>query len=266
MILRDELNRFLAGLYHYEHFEDFCENGLQIEGKEKIEKILFGVSFNLPFLQAALQEKPDALIVHHGIFQQGVFKLKGPLKQKIKILLEHEISLFGIHLPMDAHPELGHNALVLSSIGVENVEPLDVGFCGENVQRHSLDCILEIFHLQLHPKDFIPDSQENENRIFSLSSRYGFTVLKNGPAVPRKLAVITGGSSAYYEKAVEKGADTFFGGEIKEKIPSLSLETHTNYVNLGHYFSEKPGVLALKKKIEETFDVQTSYIEISNPV
>jgi dinuclear metal center YbgI/SA1388 family protein len=266
MILRDDLNQFLTELYQYENFNDSCENGLQVEGKERIEKIIFGVSFNLPFLQAALREKPDALVVHHGIFQQGVFKLKGPLKQKIKLLLEQEISLFGIHLPMDAHPELGHNALLLSSIGATNIEPLDVGFRGENVQHHSLDKILEIFHEQLHPTNFNSHSRENENPIFSLSSRYGFTVLRNGPLVPRKLAVISGGSSALYEKAIEKGVDTFFGGEIKEKIPALSLETQTNYVNLGHYFSEKPGVLALMKKIKETFSLQTDYIEIPNPV
>lgn len=268
MIQRDELTQFLAELYHYEFFQDFCENGLQVEGKEKIEKILFGVSFNLPFLQAALRrgEKPDALIVHHGIFQQGVFKLRGPLKQKIKMLLEHEISLFGIHLPMDAHPQIGHNALLLSAIGAANLEPLDVGFYGENVHRLPLDRIIDIFHEQLHPPDFTSDGQENENRIFSLSSRYGFTVLRNGPDVPRKLAVISGGSSAIFEKAIENGIDTFFGGEIKEKIPALSLETQTNYVNLGHYFSEKPGVLALMKKIKETFAVQTDYIEIPNPV
>lgn len=266
MILRDDLNRFLAGMYNYENVTDSCENGLQIEGKDKIEKIVFGVSFNLPFLQAALQEKPDALIVHHGIFQQGVFKLKGPLKQKIKMLLDHEISLFGIHLPMDAHPVLGHNARLLSSIGADNVEPLDIGLCGKNIQGYSLDHILEIFHNQLHPTDFIPSGKENENLIFSLTTQYGFTVLANGPQVPIKIAIITGGASAFYEKAIGKGVDTFFCGEIKEKIPALSLETHTNYINLGHYFSEKPGVLALKKCIAEKFDVQTIYLEIPNPV
>lgn len=266
MILRDDLNRFLAGLYHYENFDDGCQNGLQVEGKDKIEKILFGVSFNLPFLQAALREKPDALIVHHGIFQQGVFKLTGTLKQKIKILLDHDISLFGIHLPMDAHPVFGHNALLLSAIGAGNIEPFNVGFRGENVQGHTLERILEIFHNQLHPSDFNPGSQVNENPIFSLTSRHGFTVLKNGPQVPTQIAIITGGAAAFYEKAIEKGADTFFCGEIKEKIPSISLETHTNYINLGHYFSEKPGVLALKKSIAEKFDVQTAYLEIANPV
>lgn len=265
MILRDDLNRFMADMYNYENFTDSCENGLQIEGKEKIEKIVFGVSFNLPFLQAALQEKPDALIVHHGIFQQGVFKLKGPLKQKIKMLLDHEISLFGIHLPMDAHPVLGHNALLLSAIGADNIEPFDIGFSGKNSLRHSLDRILEIFHSQLHLSDINPGSG-NENPIFSLTTRYGFTVLANGPQVPMKIAIITGGASAFYEKAIGQDVDTFFCGEIKEKIPALSFETHTNYINLGHYFSEKPGVLALKKCLAEKFAVQTTYLEIPNPV
>jgi len=266
MVLRDELNRFLADLYKYENFEDYCENGLQVEGKEEIEKILFGVSINRPFLGQAIREKADAVIVHHGIFQQGVFKLKGTLKQRVKMLLDKNISLFGIHLPMDCHPELGHNALLLSYIGAESIEPIEIGFCGKNVQEYNLDRILEIFHEQLHPKSFLDSDKENENSIFSLSMKHGFTLLENGPAVPKRIAVITGESSGFYEKAIEVGVDTFVGGEIKEKIPSLSYESRTNYINLGHYFSEKPGVLALKKRIEENFDVQTEYIEVPNPV
>jgi len=266
MVLRDELNRFLSGLYKFENVEDYCENGLQVEGKEAIEKILFGVSFNRSFLEQAIKGKADAVIVHHGIFQQGVFKLKGTLKQRVKMLLDKNISLFGIHLPMDRHPELGHNALLLSFIGAESIEPFEIGFCGENVREYSLDRILEIFHEQLHPKRFLNSDRENEHSIFSLSIKHGFKVLGNGPAVPKRMAVITGESSGYYEKAIEIGVDTFVSGEIKEKIPSISYETQTNYVNLGHYFSEKPGVLALKKRIEENFDVQTEYIEVPNPV
>ncbi len=266
MVLRDELNRFLADLYKYGNFEDYCENGLQVEGKEEIEKILFGVSFNRSFLEQAIREKADAVIVHHGIFQQGVFKLKGTLKQRVKMLLDSDISLFGIHLPMDSHPELGHNALLLSYIDAESIEPFEIGFCGENVREYNLDRILEIFHEQLHPEGFVNSGKENENSIFSLSMKHGFTLLENGPAVPKKMAVFTGESSRYYEKAIEIGVDTFVGGEIKEKIPALSYESRTNYINLGHYFSEKPGVLALEKRIEENFDVQTEYIEVPNPV
>lgn len=266
MILRDELSRFLAGLYRYEDFDDYCENGLQVEGKEKIQNIAFGVSFNLPFLKQAIEKEADALIVHHGIFQQGVFKLKGALKQKVKVLLENEISLFGIHLPMDAHPEIGHNALLLSSIDAEKLEHFEMGFLGENAGGHNLDHILKIFHRQLHPEEFDAGRQKEGNSIFSLSMKHGFEVLPNGPGIPQKIAVISGESSGHYEDAVEEGVDTFFAGDIKERTLPFSYETQTNFINLGHYFSEKPGVLELKKRIEENFDVGTEYIEIPNPV
>lgn len=266
MVSRDELNRFLADLYQYQNVDDYCENGLQVEGKEKIENIVFGVSFNRPFLEKAIKQEPDAIIVHHGIFQQGLFKLTGILKQRVKMLIDHDISLFGIHLPMDGHLELGHNALLLKSIDAAGIEPFEVGCWGENAKGHTLDRILEIFHKELHPEGFTEDSTGDEHSIFSLSKKHGFLVLGNGPKVPKKIAVITGGSSGYYEKAIEKECDTFFGGDIKEKIPAISYETRTNFVNLGHYYSERPGVLALKKLIAEKFAVQTDYIEIPNPV
>lgn len=266
MVSRDELSRFLADLYQYQNFDDYCENGLQVEGKEKIESIVFGVSFNRPFLEKAIKQEPDAIIVHHGIFQQGVFKLTGMLKQRVKMLLDHDISLFGIHLPMDGHLELGHNALLLKSIDAEGLEPFEVGARGENAKGHILDRILEIFHKKLHPEGFGESRLSNDDSVFSLSRKYGFTVLDNGPEIPGKIAVITGGSSGYYEKAIEKGCDTFFGGDIKEQIPAISYETRTNFVNLGHYYSEKPGVLVLRALIAEKFAVQTDYIEIPNPV
>ncbi len=265
MVLRDDLSRFLKDLYLYENFQDYCENGLQVEGKEKIEKIILGVSFNLLFLQRAIEKNADAIIVHHGIFQQGVFKLTGTLKQKVKILLDHGISLYGIHLPMDGHPEVGHGALLLSSIGAGEIKPFDVGYWGENTKNHTLNQILDIFHKQLHPEDFV-SPQESEINIFSLSTKYGFQVLANGPGIPQKIVIMTGGTSGFYEKAIEEGADTFFGGDIKERTPAFSVETQTNFINLGHYFSEKPGILALKKLITKKFDIKTEYIEIPNPI
>lgn len=266
MVLRNDLTRFLKDWYHCENFQDKCENGLQVEGKETIDKIVFGVSFNQPFLSRTLEKNPDAIIVHHGIFQPGVFKLTGTLKQEVKPLLDRGISLYGIHLPMDGHPEMGHAALLLSSIGAQGIEPFaDFGACGQNTPGHTLDRILEMFHRQLHPGDFT-GPEEKENLTFSLSTRYGFRVLRNGPGVPQRMAVMTGSSSDFYESAIKKGADTYFAGDIKEKTPALSLETRTNFVNLGHYFSEKPGVLALKKLVEEKFGVEAEYIEVPNPI
>ncbi|MCK5056106.1 MAG: Nif3-like dinuclear metal center hexameric protein [Candidatus Aminicenantes bacterium] len=264
MVLRDELNSYLAELYRFENFEDYCENGLQVEGKEQIEKIVFAVSFNLHLVEKAIEQKADAIIVHHGIFGKGLFVLTGHKKKKIKMLLEHEISLFGIHLPMDAHPRLGHNALLLAALGAASIEPFGIGFTGENVKKYSLNRILEIFHEQLHDRNF--EEKEIKNGIFSFFKRKGFAVLNNGPEIPGRIALISGAASDLYEKAVENGADTFICGDIKEHIPALSYETGTNFINLGHYYSEKPGVLELMKHIRENFAVETEYVEIPNPV
>jgi dinuclear metal center YbgI/SA1388 family protein len=251
-------------LYRFENFEDYCENGLQVEGKEQIEKILFAVSFNLHLVEKAIEQKADAIIVHHGIFDKGFFVLKGHKKKKIKMLLDHEISLFGIHLPMDAHPRLGHNALLLTAINAESIQPFEVGFTGENVKKHSLTRILEIFHERLH--DGSLEEKEIKDGMFSFFKRQGFTVLNNGPEIPGKIALISGAASNLYEKAVERGVDTFICGDIKEHIPALSQETGTNFINLGHYYSEKPGVLELMKHLRENFAVTTGYVEIPNPV
>ncbi len=266
MVLRDELNNYLIDFYTTETFNDYCENGLQVEGKEKIKKILFAVSFNLPLLQRAITQKVDAIIVHHGIFAQGNFKLKGPLKQKVKDLLDHEISLFGIHLPMDAHPKMGHSALLLDALGAENIEPFDLGVKGDNRKKHSFNSMLEIFHQYLHPQDFPVEVAKELSPVFHMISQYGFTFLNNGPEIPAKVAIVTGGASNRYEEAVKQGIDTFFAGDIKEQTPAFSLETQTNFANLGHYFSEKPGILALQKHLENTFDIETIYIEVENPV
>ena len=264
MVLRDELNRFLARLYNFDNFDDYCVNGLQVEGKEEINKILFGVSFNLRLLERAIEQKVDAIIVHHPIFDKGFFILKGHKKKKIKLLLDYDISLFGVHLPMDAHPRLGHNALLLSAVEAGNIEPFDVGFSGENVKQFSLDQIINIFYDKLQRGAF-PESGK-EAPLFSLSQSKGFTILRNGPEVPKKISVITGASSDSYEKAVEAGVDTFICGEIREHIPALSYETGTNYIDLGHYYSEKPGVLALMEHIGKNFAVETAYVEIPNPI
>jgi dinuclear metal center YbgI/SA1388 family protein len=266
MVLRDELNKYLAELYKFEDFEDACLNGLQVEGKEKIKNIQFGVSFNLPFLERAKKEHADAIIVHHGIFQQGAFFLKGVLKQRIKDLLDKDISLFGIHLPMDAHRVLGHNALLMSYIEAESVAPFELGWVGLNGRGYSLNHILRIFHQRLHPEEVVTKNDVEEyGSAFSISTRWGFSVIKNGPKIPKKIAIISGKSSGYFEKALDKGVDTFISGDVKESIPALSYETKTNYINLGHYYSEKPGVLALKEKISQAFDVNTGYIELPNP-
>lgn len=266
MITRNQLTQFLYDTYDYSAYDDFCENGLQVEGKDEIRHIVFGVSFNGLLLDQAVRAGADALIVHHGIFQKGVFTLKGPLKQKVESMLNHGISLYGIHLPMDGHSEIGHSALLLKKIGAQSIEPFDLGYQGSNAAGHSLDAILDIYHRELHPEGFTPPDSVIPGSPFGLTVKHGFSVLPNGPGIPGKIAVVTGGSSGRYESAIEAGCDTFFGGDIKEHTPAISLETGTSFVNLGHYFSEKPGVLALMERIKETGDATVQYIEVPNVI
>ncbi len=265
MILLSELEKYLNSKYKFDDFEDYCINGLVIEGKKEIRKIGFGVSFNSPFLEKAVSSGSDAVLVHHGIFQKRFFSLRGIERERVQKILNNNISLFGIHLPMDAHPEIGHNSLLLKSIRCEILEPLKWGFFGRNGEKNSINSIIDILHSLLHPKGY-KYSETDCNDEFNLQHKSGFMVLGNGPEVPERIFMASGGSTDLYEDAVALGADTFICGEIKEHIPAISLETGTNFINLGHYYSEKPGVVELMKLIGKKFDVETEFIEIPNPV
>ena len=271
MIILSELEKFLNNKYKFDDFDDYCINGLVIEGKKEINKIAFGVSYNGLFLNKAIGAGADAVLVHHGIFRKSLFSVKGIEKEKIKKLLHHDISLLGIHLPMDAHPEIGHNALLMKSLGAELTEPLKWGFFGINNSGKSLEMMIKILHSYLHPPEFLTGEKEQTNSgilidEFNLEQESGFMILKNGPEVPHKIFIASGGSAELYEDAIALGADTFICGEIKEHIPAISLETGTNFINIGHYYSEKPGVMELMKLISAKFDVETEFIEIPNPV
>jgi len=265
----NELEEFLNKTYKFENFDDYCVNGLVVEGEERIKKMGFGVSFNAPFLDRSINSGCDAILVHHGIFQKRFFALKGIEKNKVKKLLNENISLFGIHLPMDAHPEIGHNALLMQSIGAEITGPLKWGFFGKNKEKRSLLKIVDTFHEFLHPEDFTFNTSEDGNipdalNEFNLKYRSGFMLLENGPEIPKNIFIASGGSTDLYEEAVSKGADTFICGEIKEHIPAISLETGTNFINLGHYYSERPGIITLMNLIKEKFKIETEFIEVPN--
>lgn len=266
MVKLSILNEFIKETYNVEQFEDYCFNGIQVEGKEEINTIIFGVSFNKEFLKKAISYKADAIIVHHGIFGKNFFSLKGVLKDKVKILLDNGISLIGIHLPMDAHPEYGHNAQLFKYIDAKILESFSVGFIGGNSSKKSIEDILDIFHEKLHfdNKKYYEKFEIQKNNVFNIKTKYGFQILQNGPMVPEKIAIISGGSSSYYEKAIELGVDTFICGEIKEQVPAISKETKTNFINIGHNNSEKPGVIKLMEIINSKFNVETKFINIDN--
>ena len=229
--------------------------------------MVFGVSLNMLLLQRAIDFQADAIVVHHGFFGKDFFRLRGVMREKVKLLLQHDMSLFGIHLPLDAHQEYGNNAQLFGVFGGEILEPYDVGFIGTNPHQHSLLQVLHLFHQQLHPVDF-PNTTDEKlwNSILIPKRRHEFIYFDNGPEIPQKIAIISGGAAKYYRDVLEKGVDTFICGSVDEPIPAISYETKSNFVNLGHYWSEKPGVQALQKAIEQQFDVETIFIEVENMI
>lgn len=266
-MLRTELEQFLADTFQYDNFQDYCQNGLQVEGKEEIHKVVCGVSLNLPLLREAIRLQADAVLVHHGFFGKNFFSLRGVMREKVKLLLQHDISVFGIHLPLDAHQEYGNNVQLFAAIGGDELEPYDVGFIGRNPRQYSVVQMLDIFHQQVHPADFSGITDEAEPQSVLLPKRrHGFVYFANGPTIPQKVGIMSGGSAKYYYEALEKGVDTFIAGSVDEPTPAMSYETGTNFVCLGHYWSEKPGIWALQHAIEHKFDVEATFVDVANTI
>ncbi|MDZ7821858.1 MAG: Nif3-like dinuclear metal center hexameric protein [Candidatus Marinimicrobia bacterium] len=262
MIHRDKLAEYLRHLFRYEDYEDYCHNGLQVEGSDRIRKIAFAVSYNRLSLEAAAGWGADALIVHHGIFGKNFFTLRGREKAKVKTLLDTGMSLFGIHLPLDAHCELGNNAQLAACISAEITGTVEVGFMLKNKAKMNLNEIMGRYHEKLGTDEgtAIPPSGIAPGR------KFGIDYLAFGPEVPETLACVSGGGASYYEKALAMGADTYITGDIREQIPAIAYESKTNYLNIGHYWSETLGVKALKTHLEQHFNIETRYFNINNPV
>ncbi len=262
MIKQQELSKALQLLFRYEDYEDYCQNGLQIEGKETIKKIAFAVSYNLLSVEAAIEGGADALIVHHGIFGKDFFSVTGREKVKVKALLDADVSLYGIHLPLDGHRELGNNAQLATCISADIIEPFEVGFIVKNTAKLTRKEMLEAFHIKLGT------DEETPIRPCGIipGRTYGMDHCDFGPDIPEKIAIVSGGSGSYYELALKMGIDTYICGDIREQIPAIAYESKTNYINLGHYWSETLGIKALQAYCENNYNIETLYININNRI
>jgi dinuclear metal center YbgI/SA1388 family protein len=265
MILRDELTVWLNKTLRPEDFlDDFCYNGLQLEGKEIIEKIVFGVSFNQLFLEKAISSGADAMIVHHGVFGRDLFHLHGLFKEKVHTMLNAGISLYGYHLPLDAHPEAGNNAQLIFMVNGEMAEPFEVGYLANLSGELTLAQCLERWHFALNPNR--EEHFRQSDGELALRERFAFRYYPFGPERPRRIAVVSGGASKLFEAALNFGADTFVCGDIQEYTAAMAYERGANFVNLGHYWSEKAGILALMEKINEQFPVECEFLDVENVI
>lgn len=248
MAHRSDIDMYLSAVMQAATFKDYGPNGLQIEGRAGVGRLVSGVTASLALIEAAIAAQADALLVHHGLFWRGQDgRLTGWLKQRVQRLMAHDISLFAYHLPLDAHAEFGNNAQFGRRIGViadSRFGEQSLGFVGSLEQPMSTPDLL--------------------GRLRQISSRTPAHVEGDGRAL-RRVAWCTGGAQSYFEGAIAAGADVFITGEMSEPQVHLARETGVAFIACGHHASERYGVQALGSHIAEHFGIEHRYIEIDSP-
>ncbi|MDF1498375.1 MAG: Nif3-like dinuclear metal center hexameric protein [Patescibacteria group bacterium] len=244
-VKRTKIIEYLNNYLRIDDLEDGCVNGLQIEGKEKISKIVTGVSLSQRLISEAISKKAEMLIVHHGFFVNAVpspLQINGFWKNRIKMILENDLNLAGYHLPLDAHPLIGNNISLAKLFGAKNCQPFDVGFVGELDKEMDFKKFVVLVEKELGVKSF---------------------VLPYGKKKIKKVAVISGGASPYYIQAIEMGADVFVTGDMRENVVREVEESGINVINAGHYNTEKLGIQNLGKLLEKKFKVKVEFVDVS---
>lgn len=233
-------------------YRDYCPNGLQVEGRTEIQKIVTGVTASQALIDAAIKEKADALLVHHGYFWKGESQpIIGMKKNRIKALLENDINLYAYHLPLDAHPQLGNNAQLAALLGIEGNESLENG---------NPNSVLRSGHFPngIAPKALI-------ERITQVLDRSPMTEL-SGPAEIHSVAWCTGGGQSYIEQAALKGIDAFITGEVSEQTIHTAREMGIHFFSAGHHATERYGAKALGEHLAQELGLEVKFVDIPNPV
>jgi len=248
VIDRDTLHHHLDTVLEAGRFKDYGPNGLQVEGKAELVKIVTGVTASRALIEAAIQAGADAILVHHGLFWRGHDgRVTGWLKQRLALLLEHNINLLAYHLPLDAHPTLGNNAQWGDRLGLSadaRFGEQNLGFIGPAPAGLTLDALVR-------------QTQTALNRAP--------TVLAGDGRPLRRVAWCSGGAQSYFEGAMAAGADVFLTGEISEPQAHLARETGVAFLACGHHASERYGVQALGAEVAQAFGLAHEFIDIDNP-
>jgi dinuclear metal center YbgI/SA1388 family protein len=232
-------------------FKDYGPNGLQVEGREAVGKLVSGVTASRALIEAAIEQGADAILVHHGLFWRGQDgRVTGWMKQRLSLLLAHDINLFAYHLPLDAHPTLGNNAQLAQRLGVAvyadapgRFGDQSLGFMGE---REPSTAVQLADHVA-----------QQLGRAVTLVSEPDRPV--------RRVALCTGGAQGYFESAIAAGADVFITGEISEPQAHYARESGVAYIACGHHASERYGAPAVGAHVAAELGLTHVFIDIDNP-
>jgi dinuclear metal center YbgI/SA1388 family protein len=245
--LLEEAERFLGAA----RIADYCPNGLQVEGRPQVRRIVSGVTASQALLDAAVEADADVVLVHHGYFWKGENPCVVGMKQRrLKTLLNNDISLLAYHLPLDLHPQVGNNVQLAEQLGITVEGPLDpdnakvVGLVG------SLD-------EPMSARDFARRVQEVLNRE---------PLLVEGSQMIRRIGWCTGGGQGYIDQAIAAGVDLYLTGEASEQTVHSARENDISFIAAGHHATERYGVQALGEYLAKRFALEHLFIDCPNPV
>ena len=243
------LNNYLNETLQPAKFSDYCPNGLQVEGRPEVHKIVTGVTASMALLEAALKADADAVLVHHGYFWRGENQtITGIKKRRIQFLLQHELNLFAFHLPLDAHPVFGNNVMLGQMLGLQISGYLD-------------------------DKNMLPYSDSNRRQTLQTLSENVAAKLGRAPQVigdlnkpVETIAWCTGAAQGYIEQAIAANIDVYISGEISEQTVHSARESGTSYIAAGHHVTERYGIQALGEHLANKFGIKHEFVDIDNPV
>jgi len=249
MVTVSEITSYTDTFLNAAAFKDYCPNGLQVEVKEDVRKVVSAVTASQAAIEAAAEAGADLLLVHHGYFWKNESQpLTGMKGRRIKSLYENGINLAAWHLPLDAHPQIGNNAQLAKRLRWKNAAPVEEDGLLWQVDLESPETACGLTQL-------IEGALGREPQHIA-----------GGPIQFKKIGWCTGAAQSYIEQAAELGLQAFISGEISESTTHSARELGIHYFAAGHHATERYGVQALGKLLAEKFDVAYEFIEISNPV
>ncbi|WP_178861385.1 Nif3-like dinuclear metal center hexameric protein [Thiomicrorhabdus cannonii] len=246
-MLRQDLIAYLHDFLQVGDYKDYAPNGLQVEGKAEIKRIVTGVTACQALIDAAVARNADAIMVHHGYFWKSEpVEIVGFKQKRIKSLLVHDINLLAYHLPLDGHPELGNNAMLGKLWGLEDMTPQPG--------------LLRLGKL--------PEAQPIETFLATVSASLNRPALHlpGGPEKVQTIAWCSGGAQGYIDQAIAWGADVYISGEVSEQTTHLAAEGAIHYLAAGHHATERVGIKALGEHLADTFGLEVEFVDIANPV
>lgn len=248
---REQLTSYLEEYLDASSYDDYCPNGLQVEGASEVNKIALGVTASAEMIRRSIAIGADTILVHHGIIWKGARPTyTGGYRERVRLLLANDLNLYGFHLPLDAHLDVGNNVSLARKIGLTDLEPFG-RYNGRMIGIKARAGGIGV--------------EELSARLLTALDREPLA-FGGGPELIESVGIITGGAQGSVTEAIQEGLDAYITGEVSESSYHVAMEEGIHFIAAGHHATETWGVQALCAHLAERFGVDVEFVDVPNPV